>query len=67
MIQGKIRTYSPAANAGLVEDQKGQRYKFTRIDWTEKNPPVSNQPVIFEIKSGSARSIRCAVTANAAG
>ena len=46
---GKVLGYDNQTNEGTISANDGTRYKFTKENWKDTNPPSSNMEVDFEI------------------
>lgn len=58
-MKGQVITFDEETNKGLISGHDGNRYSFTRMDWTKKEiQPKVRSEVDFEVSDdGSAKDI----------
>ena len=58
-MKGKVIAYSSVVSAGVIEDKKGNYYRFPLKNWESPHqPPVKNQNVEFQDNEGQASSVK---------
>lgn len=56
-MRGKILGVDPATGKGQISGDDGERYQFTKQDWSAQAPPAIGAQVDFEASGKNARSV----------
>jgi hypothetical protein len=57
-MKGKIKAYSAAVNAGVIEAPDGKKYQFGKLDWVGETPPENDQNVSFSGATDRAHEVK---------